>query len=214
MAGKKLAGWGIAFCLLLAALVWQWQDRAVVTLVTPLDQPNWSALTSDQKTILAPLASEWNAMEAFRRKKWLGVSLRYPDMSQEEQASVQRNMREWARLAPSERKAAREKFKTLQKFPPEDRQAVKQKWAEYSTLPQEKRDSLKKEAAQRPAPKTPTKPPTASPGAPPTTSGANPAVTSRSPLSPLKPLQSPLVPQQVVQKTTPVPAADVPCAEE
>lgn len=222
MAGKNLAGWGIAFCLLFAGLTWQWQAQAVVT---QLDQPDWSALTSEQKTILAPLATEWKEMESFRRKKWLGIAQRYPDMSEEDQAGVQRNMREWARLAPNERKVAREKFKTLQKFPAEERQAVKLKWEEYSALSQEKRDSLKQEAAKRPATvKTPTKPPvansgtkpvanvTASSAALPTAPATNPP---RSPLSPLKPPQSPLVVTKTAPtKTPPAPAAGMPCAEE
>lgn len=221
MAGKQLARWGIAFCLLFAGLTWQWQARAVVT---PLDQPDWSALTSEQKTILAPLATEWKEMGSFRRKKWLGIAQRYPDMSEDDQASVQRNMKEWAKLAPAERRTAREKFKTLQKFPVEERQAVKQKWEEYSTLSQEKRDSLKKEAAQRPSLKTPTKPPVAGSGGNPVvsvtaSSAALPTAPSmnppRSPLSPLKPPQSPLVvTNKAPPKTLPAPAAGMPCAEE
>jgi hypothetical protein len=222
MAGKKFASWGVAFCLLFAGLTWQWQAQAVVT---PLDQPDWSALTSEQKTILAPLASEWKEMEPFRRKKWLGIAQRYPDMSEDDQAGVQRNMREWAKLAPNERKSAREKFKTLQKFPAEERRAVKLKWEEYSSLPQEKRESLKKEAAKRPTPvKTPAKPPVANSGTHPVahtraSSAALPTATSmntpRSPLSPLKPPQSPLVvTKTALPKTHAVPAADIPCDEE
>ncbi|MDP2108646.1 MAG: DUF3106 domain-containing protein [Rhodocyclaceae bacterium] len=226
MAGKVLAGWGIAFCLLCAGLIWQWQAKVVVT---PLDQPNWSVLSTEQKTILAPLAAEWEAMESFRRKKWLGIAQRYPGMSPEEQASVQRNMKEWARLAPAERKAAREKFKALQQYPVEERLAVKQKWDEYSTLSQEKRDRLKKEAAQRPPPKTPTQPAvagfvaspatttrTTSQAALPTAPAASP---SRSPLSPLKSPRSPLVVPQTTASQAPPDAAtstsaSLPCAEE
>ena len=35
-------------------------------------------------------------MDAFRRKKWIGIAQRYPEMTPIEQASMQRNMREWA----------------------------------------------------------------------------------------------------------------------
>lgn len=243
MAGntpRRLILWGIALVLLFAGVVWQWQSRPVTT---PLDQPNWSALTAEQKSILAPLRSEWNAMEPFRRMKWLGLAERYPDMSTNEQASVQRNMKEWAKLAPNERKTARDKFKNLQKFAAEDRQAVKQKWEEYNSLPKEMRDRLKKEAAQRPPPKTPSKPPVAANLPTPTKSSVPvlapgvlakaPAVSSgllamaesgtdtnplpRSRLSPIKPPQSPLVvPQKPTPKTQtpPVPEAVMPCAEE
>ncbi len=159
MAGnalRKFLLWGVALALLLGGGAWLWQIREVVTT---LDQPNWSKLTAEQKSILAPLHSEWNGMEPFRRKKWLGVAARYPGMEEEEQASIQRNMKEWAKLAPNERKIARDKFKNLQKFAAEDRQAVKQKWEEYNALPQEMRDRLKKDAAQRRPPKTPAQPP-------------------------------------------------------
>ncbi len=187
MAGKTLARWGIVFSLAL----WVGAEQAYAAL-PQLDQPQWSALTPEQKAILAPLAKEWNEMDAFRRKKWLGIAQRYPTMSPDEQVSMQRNMKQWARLAPEERKAAREKYKTLKKVTPEERQTVRRKWEEYSALPQEERDRLKKEAPRRqPPPKTPTKPPKATPR---TEAGPGPKL-QRSPLSPLKPPQSTLVPK-------------------
>lgn len=196
MAGKTFIRWGVTCGLLLGVLL----GTAQAAGVPSLDQPNWSALTPEQKAILAPLSGEWNAMESFRRKKWLGIAQRYPSMSPTEQASMQRNMQEWARLAPEERKAVREKYKTLNKVAPEEKQAVKEKWEEYRALPQEEKDQLRKGAARRPQVKTPVKPPAASPVV---KSGVIPGVSAqripssqpRSPLSPLKPPQSPLVPQ-------------------
>jgi hypothetical protein len=40
-------------------------------------------------------------------------------------------MQVWAKLTPTERRAAREKYKTLKKLPPEKRNEVKQRWQEY-----------------------------------------------------------------------------------
>lgn len=188
MAGKTLARWGIVFCLALCA-----PAGPAYAILPQFDQPSWSALTPEQKAILAPLAKEWNEMDAFRRKKWLGIAQRYPAMSPAEQASMQRNMKEWARLAPEERKVAREKYKTLKKVAPAEQQAVRQKWEEYNALPQEERDKLKKQATPRqPLPKTPAKSATTRSG-----TGASPPATkpSRSPLSPIKPPQSTLVPK-------------------
>jgi hypothetical protein len=188
MAGKTLARWGIVLCLALCG-----PTAPAYAVLPQLNQPSWSALTPEQKAILAPLAKEWNEMDAFRRKKWLGIAQRYPGMSPTEQASMQRNMKEWARLAPEERKAAREKYKTLKKAAPEERQAVRQKWEEYSALPQEERDRLKKEAAPRQAPpKTPAKLSNTGQSAPAPGPATKP---QRSPLSPLKPPQSTLVPK-------------------
>lgn len=196
MAGKALIRWGVACGLLLGMLT----GMAQATVLPPLDQPNWAALVPEQKAILAPLSGEWNAMETFQRKKWLGIAQRYPAMSPAEQTSVQRNMHDWARLAPEERKAAREKYKTLKKLPPEQKQTVKQQWEEYRALPQEERDRLRKGAAPRQLVKTPTQPPAKNPLVKPRvvpdtgTKGAA-SSPSRSPLSPLKQPQSPLVPQ-------------------
>lgn len=187
MAGKTLARWGIALCLALCGPVGQ-----AHAVLPQLDQPRWTTLTPEQKAILAPLAKEWDELDAFRRKKWLGIAQRYPAMSPDEQAAMQRNMKQWARLAPEERKAAREKYKTLKKVAPEERQAVRRKWEEYSALPQEERDRLKKEAPPRRPPKTPAKPPKADTHSPLASPGAKPP---RSPLSPLKPPQSTLVPK-------------------
>jgi hypothetical protein len=46
-------------------------------IALPLSQPSWSELNPDQKRILAPLSGDWDKMEGFRRKKWLGIAQRY-----------------------------------------------------------------------------------------------------------------------------------------
>lgn len=209
MAGKTFVRWGIACWLVLGALLGNAQ-----AVVPPLYQPDWSTLAPEHKSILAPLSEEWGALDAFQRKKWLGIAQRYPAMSPAEQASVQRNMREWARLAPEERKAVREKYKTLKKIGPEEKQTVIQQWEEYRALPQEERDELRAGAARRPQVKTPTKPPATNPVAKPSvvpsvSTQRVPASPPRSPLSPLKPPQSPLVPKAgkpVAPAVTPIPA--------
>lgn len=156
------------------------------------EQPGWTALTPEQKTILAPLQNEWAQMDAFRRKKWIGIAQRFPDMTALEQASMQRNMREWAKLAPEERRIAREKYKSLKRISPEERQLVKQKWEEYSTLTEEEKQRLRSKAPQQPKVKTPARPPTA---ASPDRRVATPMVPApSSPLSPRKAPQSPLAP--------------------
>jgi hypothetical protein len=207
MAGKTLIRGGIIFWLVLGALLGNAQ-----AVVPPLYQPDWSTLAPEHKAILAPLSEEWGAMDAFQRKKWLGIAQRYPAMSPAEQASTQRNMRDWARLAPEERKLVREKFKNLKKVGPEEKQTVIQQWEEYRALPEEERDELRAGAIRRPQVKTPTQPPATNPVAKPSViPGASvqqlPASTQqRSPLSPLKPAHSPLVPKANVKPATPASA--------
>ncbi len=138
----------LAFALAVACWLIATPGHAVVS---PLTQPNWAELSPEQKRILAPLASEWDQMESFRRKKWVGIAQRYPSLGAEEQARMQRRMTEWAKLTPEERKQARDKYKTLQKSPPEKKAVVKQKWQEYKQLPESEKARLKAEAASKQA---------------------------------------------------------------
>jgi hypothetical protein len=187
MARKRLAVWAIVW----AVIGVLWSGRACADL-PQFVQPGWTALTPEQKTILAPLEKEWGQMDAFRRKQWLGIAQRYPEMTHLEQASMQRNMREWVRLAPEERKLAREKYKSLKRISPEERQLVKQRWEEYSTLTEEEKERLRSKAPKKPKVRTPAKPPAATA---PDRRVATPAVPApSSPLSPRKAPQSPLAP--------------------
>jgi hypothetical protein len=115
-----------------------------------LGQPGWVQLTQQQRQILAPLAAEWDDMEAYRRKQWLGIADRYPSLPPAEQQRVQQRMRDWARLAPEERRQAREKYKTLKNVDPEQRESLRQNWEDYKALPEAERRRLQNEAVRRP----------------------------------------------------------------
>lgn len=118
--------------------------------VPALNQPNWAQLTVEQRTILQPLASEWDSMESFRRKKWLGIAQRYSTMSPDEKVRVDQRVQEWAKLTPEQRQQARANYKSLKQVQPEHKEDVKRKWEEYSQLPAEQREQLKADAARKP----------------------------------------------------------------
>lgn len=189
----------------LVALILAAASPLALAALPQFEQPGWLALTPGQKTILAPLEKEWSQMDAFRRKKWLGIANRFHDMTSEEQASILRNIREWARLAPEERKIAREKYKSLKRITPDERRLVRQKWEEYAALTDEEKERLRKKALQAKKLKTPAKPPPSS--AKPVTVEkrvATPAISSlRSPISPIKPPQSALAPAMAMTPSTP-----------
>lgn len=123
-------------------------------VVPPLKQPKWSELSPQQREILAPLSVEWDKLESFRKKKWLGITQRYPSLSPQEQQRVQRRMQAWVKLTPEQRKQAREQYKNLKKTPPEQRQAIKQKWQEYEELPDAEKERLKQSAKRKPQAKS------------------------------------------------------------
>jgi len=118
----------------------------------PIQQPSWAELTAQQREVLTPLSGEWDKLESYRRKKWLGIAQRYPSMTPDEQKHVQHNMQAWVKLTPAQRQQAREQFKkNLQKAPPE---AIKQKWQEYSELPDAEKERLRKQAMHKAQPKS------------------------------------------------------------
>lgn len=141
------------FGLVLAVALWLAAPFSHAVIAPPLSQPSWSELSAEQKRVLAPLSGEWDKMDGFRRKKWLGIAQRYQSLSPDEQARMQRRMTAWAKLTPDERKRARDQYKSLQKAPPEKKEAVKQKWEEYKVLPESEKARLKAEAARKPTPR-------------------------------------------------------------
>lgn len=112
-------------------------------------EPEWNALPEDAQTILAPLEDDWTNMDALRRKKWLGIAKRYPNMSSEEQARLQRRMQEWSALAPEDRRKAREKYKLLRRTAPEQQSYLRQKWQEYDELPLDEKQRYADQARKR-----------------------------------------------------------------
>lgn len=119
-------------------------------VVPELRQPAWAELTQEQKQILAPLARDWDKMEAVRKKKWLGIAKRYPTMKPDEQARVQRRIKDWASLTPEQRSQARVRYKSLKTAPPERKEAIKEKWEQYKDLPDDEKKRLAEKAARKP----------------------------------------------------------------
>lgn len=137
---KRLLG-GIALCAYL--MVPAWADTPTTTVIGTPPQPTWVQLTAQERAVLAPLGSEWDKMENYRRKKWLGIAERFSRMTPEEQRRVQERMREWAMMTPEQRAKVRDSYKEFKQLPPEKKQVVKEKWETYSKLPEEEKAKLK-----------------------------------------------------------------------
>ena len=103
MARGLLTSW-LCLCFLLSAHV-----------SAETAQPSWNQLMPQQREVLAPLAQEWDHMDAAKKRKWLGIAKRYPGMTAEEQQRMQMQMRDWYLLSPEQRQRAREKYKTIKK---------------------------------------------------------------------------------------------------
>lgn len=180
---------------ILGVSLWLLAQSAFAAINPPLPQPSWKQLSTEQQRILAPLSGEWDQMEGFRRKKWLGIAERYKTLSPEEQARMQKRMTAWAKLTPDERKRARDQYLSLQKAPPETKEAVKHKWQEYKELPEADKARLNAEAASRPTPRLAPSKPVAASTAPAKAAApaASHAVPANPPAAPQDPAPGPII---------------------
>lgn len=107
---------------------------------------HWDALTSGQRSALAPLQKDWSTLDNTSQEKWLALANRFPAMSQAERERIQARMTEWARTPSSERGKARLRFQHAKEISPEQRQA---QWAAYQNLPEDQRRKLADDAAKK-----------------------------------------------------------------
>lgn len=140
MACRRLLG-GLTLSLALSASFAA--EPPTTALIGTPPQPVWVQLNGQQKSILAPLAKDWDGLENIRKKKWLGIAERYPSMKQDEQQRMQERMREWASLSPTERSKVRDTYKDFKQLPPEQKQVVRQKWEAYSNLPPDEKQRIR-----------------------------------------------------------------------
>jgi hypothetical protein len=128
-----------------------WTQTTRPSVIATLPQSTWSELAVPQKIILSPLADEWDSLEAFHQKKWLGIVAHFPSLTPEEQRRLQGQMQKWRHLSPEEQQVGRENYKSAQRLPADKRQELERTWEEYSSLPEEEKERLKKEGSDRSA---------------------------------------------------------------
>ena len=99
--------------------------------------------------MLAPLASDWDNLDAQRKQKWRGIAQRYPTHGAAGAAAIQQQMQSWAELTPQQRQAAREQYKSLRQLPPDKKDEVRQRWQEYQNLPPDQKRELQSQRRRR-----------------------------------------------------------------
>lgn len=112
----------------------------------PAAKPLWRDLSPEQQQALSPLASDWDSLEAARKKKWIELTRHYSSLTPDQQSRMHERMREWARLSPEERRVARESYSRVKKLEPEQKNA---QWETYQQLPDAQKNKLAEEALAR-----------------------------------------------------------------
>ena len=111
--------------------------------------PRWSELAPAHRKVLAPLANDWNGLDARSKERWIDVAGRFPKMPPDEQQRANQRMSEWSRMTVAQRVQARRNFQETRDVSKEEREA---RWKAYQALPEEeKRKLAAKRVAAAPA---------------------------------------------------------------
>ena len=111
--------------------------------------PRWNELSPAHRKVLAPLAGDWNALDARSKERWVDVAGRFPKMPADEQQRANQRMGEWAHMTVAQRTQARMNFQETRSLSKEEREA---RWQAYQALPEDKKRELAaKRAAAAPA---------------------------------------------------------------
>lgn len=123
------------------------EPAAATTAKQPsVSKPRWSDLTPEQQHALAPLADEWDQLEATRKNKWLAIGNKFSSMTPDEQQRVHARMRDWVTLTPDQRRVARESHARASKLGTDRKSA---RWEQYQQLPEEEKKKLAAGAASK-----------------------------------------------------------------
>lgn len=121
----------------------------------------WNNLSAPQQQALEPLSVEWAKMSELQKEKWLVISKKYAHMKPEEQQRLHDRMRDWVKLTPAQRSAARTNYARAKKLDTEEKN---EQWNKYQQLSAEQ----KKKLAQAKLPKRVARLPSAPANAAPT----------------------------------------------
>lgn len=120
----------------------------------------WANLSAAQHQALEPLTNEWPRMSELQKEKWLEIGKRYAHMKPEEQQRLHERMRDWVKLTPAERSAARTNYARAKKLDAEEKH---EQWTKYQQLSEEQKKKLAEAKLPRRVAKLPTSPSAAAP---------------------------------------------------
>lgn len=108
-------------------------------------QPKWAELSEAQRSVLSPLAADWDTLRPWQKEKMLDIAHDYPKMSAQRQALIQKRLSIWSRMTPFERENARKRHQQYQALPPEKKAEIRKKWQIYQNLPESEREAYQKQ---------------------------------------------------------------------
>jgi hypothetical protein len=110
--------------------------------------PRWAELAAAHRKVLAPLANDWDGLDARSKERWIDVAGRYPKMAPDEQQRANQRMGEWSHMTVAQRTQARMNFQETRTVSKEERE---ERWKSYQALPDEKKRELAAKRVATPA---------------------------------------------------------------
>lgn len=89
---------------------------------SPLADPRWEQLNSEQQQVLAPLAADWNRYAPDKKQDLLTIVPRFSELTSGQQQRLQRRLKAWTELSEPQRDEIRANWKKLQQLPPAQRE--------------------------------------------------------------------------------------------
>lgn len=105
--------------------------KSELTPSDPAANLAWIQLTDQQRSVLSPLASEWDSLRPWQREKMLDIAKEYPKMDAQKQQRIQHRLVKWSRMTPYERENARKRYQQFQSLSPEKKEALRKQWQEH-----------------------------------------------------------------------------------
>lgn len=120
----------------------------------------WTSLSAPQQQALEPLSGEWAKMGDLQKEKWLAISKKFAKMKPEEQQRLHERMRDWVKLTPAQRSAARTNYARAKKLDAEEKN---EQWSKYQQLSEEQKKKLAQAKLPKRVAKLPSAPGNAAP---------------------------------------------------
>lgn len=109
---------------------------ALPAAASPLTNPRWDQLDSEQQTVMAPLAGEWDRYAPEKKKNLLAIVPEYRSLDATGRLRLQSKLKIWSDLTLEQRQQIRNNWKTLQSLPPADREKAIQRLKQGQLKPQ------------------------------------------------------------------------------
>lgn len=143
----------VAACLLPAPRIANAQDAPAIP-AQPVQAPTakadpqatplaWSAMSTQQQRMLAPLQDQWSRMHPARQHRLAERAQHWANLPPPRQQQIRERLTRWARMTPAQRRQLRENARAFHRLTPQERTRVSEAFRKFQSLPPAQRRALR-----------------------------------------------------------------------